>query len=91
MAPSESVPAAMRFAPNQITATVETFMTSMTLGIISAINRPAVSEVPVSCWFEPSNRSVSLGSRTKARTTRTPVICSRSTRFTESMRSCITR
>ena len=31
------------------------------------------------------------GSRTNARTTRMPVICSRSTRLTQSMRSCISR
>ncbi len=81
----------MRFEPNQITATLDKFVMSMTLGIISAIRRPAVSEVAVSSPFVASKRSVSSGSRTKARTTRTPVICSRSTRFTPSMRSCITR
>ena len=38
-----------------------------------------------------ANRSVSCGSRTNARTTRMPVICSRSTRLTSSMRACISR
>ncbi len=42
------MPSAMRFAPNQITATLEMFITSMTLGIIIAISRPALSEVAVS-------------------------------------------
>jgi len=37
------------------------------------------------------NRSPSSCSRTKARTTRMPVICSRSTRLMESIRSCISR
>ena len=38
-----------------------------------------------------AKRSVSYGSRTNARTTRMPVICSRSTRFTVSIRVCISR
>ncbi len=38
-----------------------------------------------------AKRSVSSGSRTNARTTRTPVICSRRSRFTSSILVCITR
>ena len=38
-----------------------------------------------------AKREVSYGSRTNARTTRMPVICSRSTRLTVSMRVCISR
>ena len=81
----------MRPAPNQITATLEQFTTNITSGIINAISRPAVSETPVSSVFTASKRVVSSGSRTKARTTRTPMICSRSTRLTPSMRACIDR
>ena len=78
-------------APSQITATLDTFRITITVGNINAISRPARSEVSVSAALPSSKRSVSSGSRTKARTTRTPVICSRSTRFTASMRSCIHR
>ena len=38
-----------------------------------------------------ANRAVSWGSRTNARTTRMPVICSRRIRFTSSIRFCICR
>ena len=41
--------------------------------------------------FTPPNRSSSLRSRTNARITRTPLICSRSTRLVWSIRSCICR
>ena len=66
-------------------------MMMITMGNISAIRRPALSEVSVTSLLTLANRAVSCGSRTNARTTRIPVICSRRTRFNPSIRSCITR
>ncbi|PFW99937.1 hypothetical protein CJ468_06305 [Nocardia farcinica] len=86
-----SSPSSIRCPPNQITATVVTLLISMTTGNISAINLPTRSEASVRSVFARPNRQVSCRSRTKARTTLMPVICSRSTRFTTSMRACISR
>lgn len=84
-------PSSIRNDPNQITATLEMFMTSMTTGNMSAISRPARSATSVTSSFALPNRSDSMSSRTKARTTRIPVSCSRSTLFTASIRTCILR
>lgn len=84
-------PLSMRCAPNQTTATEETFTTVMTVGNISAISRPVDSETSVRSVLAPRKRSCSYSSRTKARITRLPVICSRSTRFTVSRRVCMVR
>ncbi len=84
-------PLSMRSAPNQSTATLEMLMTSMTVGNISAISRPTASETSVSSAFAVPYRACSCSSRTKARMTRMPVICSRTTWFIRSMRSCIVR
>ena len=81
----------MRLAPIQMAATLDTFRTIVTVGNISAISRPAASDVVVSSPLAAPNRALSSGSRTKARTTRMPVICSRSTWFTRSMRTCMSR
>ncbi len=62
----------------------------MTVGNMNAMSRPARSDVIVSSSLASPKRSASSGSRTKARTTRMPVICSRSTSLMRSMRSCIT-
>ncbi len=64
-------------------------MISITVGNVAAISRPARSAVWVSSSLACEKRATSCGSRTNARTTRMPVICSRSTRLTRSMRSCI--
>ncbi len=80
-----------RCPPNQITATLETFTTSITSGNIVASQRPAFTATSVRSSFAWPNRSCSCGSRTNARTTRMPVICSRSTRLTSSIRLCILR
>ena len=61
----------------------------MTIGKIRIIRRPTRSWVRVSSALAAPKRAVSCGSRTKARTTRMPEICSRSTRLTPSMRVCI--
>ncbi len=59
------------------------------MGKIRIISRPTRSAVRVRSALAAPNRAVSCGSRTNARTTRMPEICSRSTRFTMSMRVCI--
>ena len=66
-------------------------MRKFTVGNIDDINRPARNDTSVRSALASENRFASSGSRTNARTTRMPVICSRSTRFTWSMRSCIRR
>ncbi len=67
------------------------FRISITTGKTSAISRPARIAVSVRFALASPKRSTSCGSRTNARTTRMPVICSRSTRFTPSMFTCILR
>ncbi len=63
----------------------------MTIGKTSAISRPTATAVPVYCVLASAKRLRSWSSRTNARTTRTPVICSRSTRLTQSTDSCMSR
>ena len=84
-------PFSTRCEPNHRTATVEALKISMTIGKIIAISRPTASAVPVYWVLASANRACSCSSRTKARTTRMPVICSRSTRFTQSTDSCMSR
>jgi hypothetical protein len=64
---------------------------SSTAGNIVASQRPARIATTVRSSLAAAKRWVSCGSRTNARTTRTPVICSRSSRLTSSMRPCINR
>ena len=85
------VPLATRCPPNHSTATLEKFSTSITDGNISAISLPVPSETSSNSVLDASNRSRSWPSRTNARMTRTPVICSRSTLLIPSMRSCMRR
>ena len=84
-----SEPSWTRNEPNQITATLDTLSTSITIGNISANSRPALSAVSVTWSLAVRKRAVSTSSRTNARTTRMPLSCSRSTRLTRSIRSCI--
>ncbi len=84
-------PSATRWAPNHSTATVEALKISMTMGKTSAMSRPTARAVPVYWVLASANRARSWSSRTNARTTRIPVICSRSTRFTQSTDSCMIR
>ncbi len=84
-------PPSMRRAPNHSTPTLDALMMNSSIGNISAISRPARSETSVRPSLTSSNRSTSRSSRTKARTTRMPVICSRSTELARSMRSCMVR
>ena len=55
---------------------------NITIGKIDAISRPTEVAVSVRSALASAKRAVSYGSRTNARTTRMPVICSRSTRLT---------
>ena len=90
-APTCIWPWSTRCPPNQITATLEMFTTSITSGNMVAIQRPARIETSVNPSFASANRCVSRVSRTNARTTRMPLICSRRIRFTSSMRLCTSR
>ncbi len=84
-------PVSIRWPPNHSTATLVAFAMSITSGNSRALMRPTCNAVSVSSPLATSNRSRSVGSRTNARTTRIPVICSRRIRLTASMRTCITR
>ena len=90
-APISICPLSIRCAPNQSTATVEALKMTMTTGNASAMSLPTASAVPVYVRLAAANRSRSTSSRTKARTTRRPVICSRRMRLTESTAVCIER
>ena len=79
----------MRSAPSHSTATLDTLISTLTVGNIIVIRRPPLSDVAVSSSLACLNRAVSSGSRTNARTTRRPVICSRRIRLMASMQSCI--
>ncbi len=68
----------------------EMFTMTVTVGNIAAWSRPRRSDVSVRSWLASAKRATSWGSRTNARTTLMPVICSRRTRLTASIRSCIT-
>ena len=75
--PTDSVPLWMRPAPAHTTATPVRCSTAITAGMFSAIKRPARSAVPVSSSLARAKRERSASSRTKARMTRRPLICSR--------------
>jgi hypothetical protein len=90
-APIASSCSLIAWLPNHITATLDALNTSMTVGHIAAWSLPMRNAIPVRSLFASSKRSASAGSRTNARTTRMPVICSRSTRLTVSILGCISR
>ena len=89
--PTSIWPLLTKLAPSHSTATLDALMRKFTVGNIDDIRRPARSDTSVRSALASEKRRASCGSRTNARTTRIPVICSRSTRFTWSMRSCINR
>ena len=84
-------PESIRCPPNQSTAMLDMFTISMTVGNISAIRRPVRRETSVSCSFAEPYRARSRSSRTNARITRMPAICSRMIRLMLSMRVCMVR
>ena len=49
--PMDMSPLSIRYAPNQITAMLDAFIMSIIVGNISAIRRPAFSDVSVSSWL----------------------------------------
>ena len=70
--------------PNQITPTTVTFRMSIASGNISTKSDPTLRPTTMMSVFAPRKRSSSMSSRTNARTTRTPVSCSRMMRLTPS-------
>ena len=72
-------------------ATLVAFMISITVGNISDISRPTPTATVISSSFAPLKRARSSSSRTKARITRMPLICSRMMRLMASIRVCIER
>ena len=81
----------MRWAAIHTATADDTLSTSITVGNMNACRRPVRRATSVRRSLATPKRCTSAGSRTKARTTRMPVICSRSTWFTASIRSCILR
>ena len=49
--PTDMAPLSMRCPPNQMTAMLDAFITNIIVGNISAIRRPALSEVSVRSWL----------------------------------------
>ena len=90
-APTWISPWSTRCPPNHSTAAVARCMIMLTTGNIRTNSAPMRSEISVRSWFARRKRSVSNGSFTNARTTRMPVICSRSTPLMPSRRSCMVR
>ena len=84
-------PRSTRLAPNQRMATVERFMIARSAGNAMAKIRLTRRDVAVRSAFAASNRARSEPLRMNARTTRTPVICSRITCVIRSILSCTCR
>ena len=82
--PISTVPASTWIAPNQMTPTTVTLSTSIATGNSSTNSEPTLRPTTMMSVFATAKRSSSMSSRTKARTTRTPVSCSRMTRLTAS-------
>ncbi len=83
------VPSSMRWPENQMIATVSTFITVITITGSVAMIFPTRSVTPYRSRLVASNRPRSCPSRTNARITRTPVICSRSRWLTRSRKFCM--
>ncbi len=82
--PISTPPASTWMPPNQMTPTTVTFSTSIASGNSRTKSDPTLRPTTRMSVFAPRKRSSSMRSRTNARTTRTPVSCSRMTRFTAS-------
>ena len=89
--PTSTSPSSTRWPPNQSTAPVATLRITVMMGNIVTNRLPILSESCVMSSLASVKRSVSWASRTKARTTRMPVICSRSVPLMASSLSCMTR
>ena len=86
--PTSVLPLSIWWAANQNTAIWDRFMMSMTSGNIAAMVRPTLTWMSRREELVASKRAASWRSRAKARTTRMPVICSRTTRLRSSIRFC---
>ena len=82
--PISTLPASTWMPPNQITPTTVTLRTSIASGNISTKSEPTLRPTTMMSVFAPRKRSSSMSSRTNARTTRTPISCSRMIRLTAS-------
>ena len=89
--PTSSSPSSTRWPPNHSTAAVARCRIIMIRGNISTNSCPMRREIPESSSFTPAKRWRSWSSRTKARTTRMPTTCSRSTPLMSSIRPCMER
>ena len=90
-APGFIRPALIRSEPNHTTATLEILIINVAVGNINDCKRPPRSATSVTAALASLKRCFSSGSRTKARTIRIPVSCSRRISLMRSMRSCILR
>ena len=91
IAPRFICPSEILVDPNHTTATHEMLTIIVAVGNIRLMSRPPRNAVAVTSMFPALNRSISSGSRTKARTTRIPESCSRRTSLMRSIRCCIKR
>ncbi len=82
-------PLLTRWPPNQRTATLERFMIPISAGMASTKIRLTRRPVAVRLALAVAKRRSSSSVRTKARITRTPVICSRNTWLIRSIFTCI--
>ena len=82
-------PLSTRCPPNQMTATDDMFMMSMSTGIMMANIMVTLSDVSVRPAFASAKRARSVSVRLKARTTLIPVRFSRRTWFTRSIFNCM--
>ncbi len=80
--PTCTVPLLTSMPPNQMTETTVTLRMSMNSGNSSTKSEPTLRPTTMMSVLAPRKRSSSMRSRTKARTTRTPVSCSRMMRLT---------
>jgi len=88
--PTSTCPASARCPPNHSTAASAACISTIRIGPMSTKMRPMRTATSVRASLAAANRRVSCSSRTKARMTRRPMICSRSTALTSSVRSCMT-
>ncbi len=91
MSPTAKLPVSTRPAAHHTIATVAAFNTSEMPGMRVATRRATDTFVSAKSRLAFAKRASSKLSRRRARTTRTPVSCSRVTRFKASMRACSER
>jgi hypothetical protein len=89
--PTWICPAPTRWPPNHSTAAVARCRIMVMTGNISTNREPMRTDTSVSSRLAAAKRRRSWSSRTKARTTRMPTICSRSTALIRSIRPCMSR